>query len=299
MDSIILELRAEIMSPDCDVVNVLRRAHVIAVKLGLKEFDQWISCELNGYPSAEPCPDYRTVRGVLKANNPYRGLIPVRFTDPELERALSKTTIPKSISEIVSLCKITSDFLLSELSVEQLNFLRRNCNSFSSAEYPISLILPKTSLMEIVEKVKNTILEWTLKLEEKGILGENLKFSETEKKSAKEMSQNVNFYYGPTNVINAPSEGMQIVSGNESVSFSYNEVSLALTDIENAINDDKLEPDDRKRALELLSDIRNMIKTKERPSIIRTSLDGLRQFLLDVSAQLAANLILSKIQGLF
>ena len=113
------------------------------------------------------------------------------------------------------------------------------------------------------------------------------------------MSQNVNFYYGPTNVINAPSEGMQIVSGNESVSFSYNEVSLALTDIENAINDDKLEPDDRKRALELLSDIRNMIKTKERPSIIRTSLDGLRQFLLDVSAQLAANLILSKIQGLF
>ena len=48
MSSIVIDLQDEILSSDCDIVQILRRAHVIAVKLGLKEFDQWISYELNG-----------------------------------------------------------------------------------------------------------------------------------------------------------------------------------------------------------------------------------------------------------
>ena len=46
MSSIVIDLQDEILSSDCDIVQILRRAHVIAVKLGLKEFDQWISYEL-------------------------------------------------------------------------------------------------------------------------------------------------------------------------------------------------------------------------------------------------------------
>lgn len=65
MSSIVIDLQDEILSSDCDIVQILRRAHVIAVKLGLKEFDQWISYELNGYPDQNACPDYRKVRGTL------------------------------------------------------------------------------------------------------------------------------------------------------------------------------------------------------------------------------------------
>ena len=46
MSSIVIDLQDEILSSDCDIVQILRRAHVIAVKLGLKEFDQWISYEV-------------------------------------------------------------------------------------------------------------------------------------------------------------------------------------------------------------------------------------------------------------
>ena len=297
MGSIVHELQAEIMSSDCDVVNVLRRAHVIAVKLGLKEFDQWITCELNGYPSAEPCPDYRIFTGSLKSLNPNFGWISAPILNVKSEKTICTREVHNSISEIISLCKEKTDFLVFKFSGRELSYVNRIFNSPPPKDFAI--FVPKTAIMDIVEKVKNTILEWTLMLEEKGILGQDLKFNDTEKKSAKEIPQNVNNYYGPTNVINAPSEGMQIVSGNESVSFSYNKVSLALMDIENAINNDKLEPVDRKKALELLSDIRDMIKKEEKPSIIRTSLDGLRKFLLDVSAQIAANLIQSKMQGIF
>lgn len=65
MSSIVIDLQDEILSSDCDIVQILRRAHVIAVKLGLKEFDQWISYELNGYPDQNACPDYRKVRVLI------------------------------------------------------------------------------------------------------------------------------------------------------------------------------------------------------------------------------------------
>ena len=42
MESIVLDLQNEIISSDCDVVNILRKAHLIAFKLKLTDFDQWI-----------------------------------------------------------------------------------------------------------------------------------------------------------------------------------------------------------------------------------------------------------------
>ena len=77
------------------------------------------------------------------------------------------------------------------------------------------------------EKVKNTILEWTLKLKAEGIVGENMTFSKEEKVCAINIFQTVNNYYGNTSVINSPSDNVQIVSGSENtVSFSYGKVNL-------------------------------------------------------------------------
>ncbi|WP_242848095.1 hypothetical protein [Ruminococcus sp. HUN007] len=90
MGSVVLDLQQEIISKNCDVVNVLRKAHLIASKLELNEFDNWIVNELNGYPSQKDCPDYRNVRVVLKGYNPYRGWIPIIIKHSELEKELSK-----------------------------------------------------------------------------------------------------------------------------------------------------------------------------------------------------------------
>ena len=83
-----------------------------------------------------------------------------------------------------------------------------------------ALHVPTTAVKDIEEKVKNTILEWTLKLESEGIVGENMVFSETEKESAVNMPQTVN-NYGNTSVINSPSDNVQIVSGSERYSYIF------------------------------------------------------------------------------
>ena len=297
MSSIVIDLQNEIMSSECDVVKILRRAHVIAVKLGLKEFDQWISYELNGYPNQDTCPEYRKVRGVLKAFNPYQGWIPTLIPDAELEKAICEKRVPNSISEIITLCKNAENGLISEFSGEQLELFNRMFDSPLPMKY--ALHISGASVMDIVEKVKNTILEWTLKLEEEGVLGEGMRFSDEEKQTAKSMPQTVNNYYGATNVINGSSEGMQIVSGNENVTFSYDKANTAVSEIKAAISQEQLQSEDKDAALEMLSEIRNKITQEKKPSVIKALLVGLKDFLINAGGSLAAGLIQAKIQGLF
>lgn len=297
MSSIVIDLQNEITSSECDVVKILRRAHVIAVKLGLKEFDQWISYELNGYPNQDTCPEYRKVRGVLKAFNPYQGWIPTLIPDAELENAICEKRVPNSISEIITLCKNAENGLISEFSGEQLELFNRMFDSPLPMRY--ALHISGASVMDIVEKDKNTILEWTLKLEEEGVLGEGMRFSDEEKQTAKSMPQTVNNYYGATNVINGPSKGMQIVSGNENVTFSYDKANTAVSKIEAAISQEQIQSEDKDAALEMLSEIRDKITQEKKPSVIKALLVGLKDFLINAGGSLAAGLIQAKIQGLF
>ena len=87
MSSLVLDLQQEVLKPDCDILNALRKAYLIAAKLKLAEFDSWIMFELNGYDGnhLRP-PQYRTVKGSLKARNPYNGWIPVQLPDSKTEQ---------------------------------------------------------------------------------------------------------------------------------------------------------------------------------------------------------------------
>lgn len=297
MSSIVIDLQNEITSSECDIVMVLRRAHVIATKLGLSEFDRWITNELNGYPNQDACPNYRIVRGILKGFNPYQGWIPTIISDSELEKMICEVRVQTSISEIISLCKTSENGLVSEFTGEKLKLINELFDSPVQMKY--ALHLSSSSVSDIAEKVKNTILEWTLKLESEGVLGEGMRFSNEEKQNAQSMPQTINNYFGATNVINAPSENMQIVSGNENVTFSYGNADLAIAEIERAITKEQLNQEDRDAALEMLAEIKDKIVQEKKPSIIRASLIGLKDFMISAGSSLVAGIIQAKIQGLF
>ena len=298
MGSIVLELQNEIVSSNCDVVNVLRKAHLIASKLKLTDFDKWIQYELNGYPDQESCPEYRKIRGSLKAFNPYNGWIPTLIQDNEFEKMICERKLANSISEIVSLCELSENGLISEFSGEHLALFNKMFDSPLPMRY--ALHIPTTAVKDIEEKVKNTILEWTLKLEAEGIVGENMTFSEKEKDCAINIPQTVNNYYGNTSVINSPSDNVQIVSGSENtVSFSYDKFKDMITEVEKSISESDLSKDDMKTAVELLDDIKSKIEKETKPDILKSALVGLKDFLINTGANVAAGLIQAKMQGLF
>lgn len=298
MGSIVLELQNEIVSSNCDVVNILRKAHLIASKLKLNDFDQWIKHELNGYPDEESCPEYRKVRGSLKAFNPYRGWIPTSIQDNEYEKKICERKLVNSISEIISLCQSSGNVLTLDFSGEQLALFDKMADSLPPMDY--ALHVPTTAVKDIEEKVKNTILEWTLKLESEGIVGENMVFSENEKESAVNMPQTVNNYYGNTSVINSPSDNVQIVSGSENtVTFSYDKVKDVVDAVEKSISESDLSKEDIETAAELLADIKLKIEEEKKPHILKSALVGLKDFLINTGASVTAVLIQAQIQGLF
>lgn len=296
MAGIVIELQQEVLKQDCDIVNVLRRAHVIATKLQLTEFDSWITHELNGYPNQEVCPEYRKIKGVLKAFNPYQGWIPAMISDIEMETDVCERKMANSISEIVSLCQEEND-LLSEFTGAQTEILNKIFRTTFPMKY--ALFIPRTSVMDIIEKVKNTILEWTLKLEEKGIIGDNMTFTEKEKYTATSIPQTINNYYGDTKIVNSSGDNASVVTGNNNnVSFSYEKAFKIIEEIEESINNESLNQDDLETAKDILVEIRDKIDQKKKPSIIKATLSGLKDFLIGAGANVAAALIQTKLKDI-
>lgn len=298
MKSIVLELQEDVLSPNCDIVTVLRKAHLIAVKLKLSDFDQWIQYELNGYPNVESCPEYRKVRGTLKYLNQYYGWYPIIIPNNEIEKIVCERKIPNTISEILSLANSSENDLIMKLSGAECAFLDENCNASIPLNY--ALQVPSTAIKDIEEKVKNAILEWTLELDAEGIVGENMMFTDKEKDWATNIPQTVNNYYGPTSVMNSSSGNAQIVSGNgNTVSFTYDKVKDIVNEVEKSINASNFSKDDTETIIELLSDIKSKIKEEKSPAILKAALTGLKDFLIDVGASVTAGIIQAKIQGLF
>ena len=299
MDSIVLALQAEITLSNCDVVNVLRNAHLIATKLNLSEFDQWIKNELNGYPNQDSCPNYRKIRGSLHALHPYYGWIPLTIPDKAFEKNVCDWIFTDSLSVLVSSCKSSKSGLLSvTFPGERIATLNEIFNG-TPVPMQYALHISTTAVMDIAEKVKNTILEWTLKLEAMGIVGESMSFSEKEKMNASALPETVNFFcYGNANIIASPSNSIQINSGNgNAISFSYEAVTQMVDEIDKSIHKEKLTPADMETALELLSDLKSKIGDKKSPHIIKSALVGLKDFLINAGANIAAAIIQTKMMG--
>ena len=209
MGSIVLDLQQEIISRNCDIVKALRKAHLIAAKLDLEDFDRWICNELNGYPSQDDCPDYRKIHCVLKAFNPYHGWTPTLIRDPQFEKRISEKRVAQSISEIITLIKNDKNGLIINCSGTELETFNEMFDNPIPMQFAFHV--STASVADIIEKVKNTLLEWTLRLEKNGILGENMTFNDKEKEQAKTIAQTVNNYYGNTNIVNGSMKRSQII----------------------------------------------------------------------------------------
>lgn len=97
---LVVELQRMAVSRDTSVIQLVRTAKLVTVKLGLTDAAGWIDRELNGYGNGELPPHYRIIPGECKARNPFHGWIPVQFPDAELQRACSEATIGLSLGSM-------------------------------------------------------------------------------------------------------------------------------------------------------------------------------------------------------
>ncbi|PST87626.1 hypothetical protein C9I86_12905 [Photobacterium sp. NCIMB 13483] len=187
MSSIILELQADAMNDNVSIQSLLRKAYTIAIKLSVEDSRQWIEAEMNGYDAGSDVPVYRCIKGTLQAVNPYRGPIPAQVGNTEMEDTISVFHFRQSIAEIEGIISNHSKGFLIPFTGSPLISLQ----DLFQSDFPFRLNFSATSLVPIVDNVRNTILKWALRLEQEGVTGEGLSFSSDEVRKA-HMSTHIN-----------------------------------------------------------------------------------------------------------
>lgn len=292
MAGIVLELQKNLISDQCDILSALRKAKVIASKLSLLEFENWIDQELNGY-QYNNAPEYRKVRGLMRAHY-CNAWIPVQMNE-KLESKICEQYMTQPISTILEYAnEKESGSLRLYPGAEMQNALNKLYDLPLGAEF--ALQIESGAVKAIIEAVKNALLNWTLELEKKGIIGQDLTFSTEEKEVAKEMSTSVTNYYGQTNIISAPIENMQLISGNNNqAAIDINIGKELLSELKTKINEEPISEKNKSEALQLLEEISQKIDQKQKPNVIKSVFVELKDFLIGVGANVAAAFIQSRL----
>jgi chaperonin cofactor prefoldin len=211
MTGLIQEIQTAAINDSTKIEHLLRMVKIAAAKLSIKEVESWVDAELNGYN--DDVPDYRILSGQLVIQNEYTGAWQVVFShDEELTKIMHQTEVRQplgSLREIVY--DQNGDKFINMFSSERVTFMNKIGIKTSRAGIQIG----RTSLIGIIESVKNWVLDWALEMEKNGIVGENMTFNTREKAEAR--ATMTNFH-----IINNGNFAGQIGNNNTSENISLN-----------------------------------------------------------------------------
>ncbi|QAR46940.1 hypothetical protein EQG67_14775 [Kosakonia cowanii] len=171
--------------------DLLRTAKAIAVKLQLADVAKWIDYELDGYPEDVTLPDYRITKGKLMGLNPINGPIPMSVSNAQHENMLRTVHIKAPLTELARAYNDPEATMIFSFPTEYSHQLQQNKPEF--LRFPLIQQIGQSKMLNVVEKVRNRLLDWSLELEQQGILGENLQFSQQDKDKAPMTVNNFNF----------------------------------------------------------------------------------------------------------
>lgn len=297
MSNLVQDLQQEITKSDCDVLSALRKAHLIASKLKLTEFNNWIHLELNGYkPDQKDIPEYRQVCSELKTWNPCsNSWIPVIIQDGTLEKKLCHNKLIYPIGMILELYKKNAGPIHLALSANTIELLNRYSNIPIETKY--SLHINKHYLKSVIDGVVNHLIEWTIRINENRIVNDEITPKSSESFSNEKLPQQITNYFG--NVIYGNINNSNISAKDNNVTYNANETLDAIKEIKKILSEENISDDCMKDATEILNDISTKVNQNKTPGVIGAALAGLKDFLIAAGAGITANFVASKITRLF
>lgn len=289
--SVIHELQYLAADSNSDILGLLRKALIASTKLETIKFTNWIKSELNGYQLKAKLPAYRIVKSTLMTQTPYTGLIDVRFDNRKLEDLFTRTEIHDPISSLIGSTESKDKdggILALPFNNDEHNILYSIIDK-SIPRHPIYRVIASSDVANIIDNIRTTTLEWALKLESEGILGNGISFSAKEKEIAKMSNihiQNFQGILGDISQSNITQElNISIANNKEKLFKTLKSNGLSEEDIsalDEALNSDPTPKD----ASQLGENIKNWIK-----AMMSKSIDGS----WNISLAAAGNLLSSAI----
>lgn len=307
MKTLIQELQENCLNPKLPTLEVLRLAFSVAKKLKLNEFEKWVNAELNGYDNSVQIPPYRNISCQLKGLNHIRGEWQrIECEVPEKGPPFSSCPIAMSIGEIEDLLEDRSNngFLMVKLPQITERQIRDSLYGPGFRPAEIGLIINPANVKGIIDKVKTLILKWALDLEETGISGVGMNFSEKEKESAKTVTI-TNIYHAENQTVIQSMNQSQVQQGTQdSLQFFRQEefdpsaLMKIVDEIKREVASLNLTPNQKKEIEAYLQSlIVQASSSAPQNSVIRESLQSLRNIFENMSGEVIAALLI-KIVGI-
>lgn len=298
MSSVILELQRDALNEAVSITFLVRKAMVIARKLGIKEFQDWIDKELKGYSHEDKIPNYREITGEVKLWNPYRGWIPMAFEDSEAALRLSTRKSTQTIAELENLVNNKSEDAM--FSMPFSHEVQRWLSSSFPMQTEVTLFTHRSSIIKILDTVRTIILNWALKLEEEGILGEDMSFTSEEKTQAEKQPNNITNFYGPVHNPQLQQEANHAVQISQTSTVDLEAASKFIEHFQREIINGKLSADSKAEAESEIDTIKAQIKSpRPKMSIIKEGLQSLKRILEGTGGSVGGHILveLGKLLG--
>jgi hypothetical protein len=291
VSSLVLELQRDALDRTIPETDLLRKALVVARKLGLPDLEAWIGRELGGYSLEDEVPAYREFRGEVKALNPFRGWIPVTFDGNDEGESLKRRKVRQPIASLCSLLEAGPDSPLLQMPIPE-SIQRQICGG-GPLDTVVTTFIARSTVAAALDAVRNTILNWSLKLEEDGILGEGLTFTAVEKKDAASHSYNVNNFFGDVTNPQVQQGAPHSVQVLTAFTVDSDALGSFLVEFRRQLDSLSLSPEalaEAEAELETLEAQRRSPKPKS--PIVRDGLKSLRSLLENAGGSVAAQLLI-------
>jgi len=170
--------------------------------------------------------------------------------------------------------------------------LQRGLSKGFGFQTEVSLFSSTTTIVGIIDAVRTIVLNWSLKLEEEGVLGEGLGFTAQEKEAASKSPQHITNFYGPVHspqIQQGTEQSMQISAKLEIDLERVAEFVGELRDTFAALDLQEGTSDEAKAEMTTIE--AQLGSPKPKASIVRQSLSSIRAILEGAGGGAAAHLL--------
>lgn len=287
---LILQIQQAAIDSSASLTDALRKAKLACAKLGLLDFGRWVDLEINGYPDipASEFPDYRIFVGTPQSLNPYRGWMDIGFKSQEAFDAIAKVPCSSAIAILENQFRgaDADGCFVFQYDIDVQNQIQK----WTGHNWQVRNKIDITALQLALETVRNILTDWTIKLEEQGVLGEGLMFSPDDKKASAEATAGVvnHFHMNQVGAF-VQNATHSVVQGGVGSTLNMSDVAALVDQI--ASQKDNLPPDAWQEIEPKLDEIKQELAGKKDPGKITKAL----KFIGDVTTKIGTSVAASGI----
>lgn len=273
--SLLREIQQDVAGSNVDITTILRKCKILAARLQSKEFDQWLTWELDGYPDSQEIPAYRRlivthyasfhdgVWSVPQAAVPLQ-VVPEKhheaFRYIEFRDGIAKADSLARCKNVVSIERPEVIFLLQGKMYPRMQCLRA-WGEISTIEF-----------QQVLSAVQNRVLDFSLKIE-----AENPNSGEAPPNSRPVPEEKLrplvqNIFYGTVGAVAQNSEHV-----NQTVAIvSPQEIKKLVDEFEAHIDELALNPQERRRAEAQIATLKAESVQEPNVALVRQAARSLR-----------------------